>query len=66
MNLSFQRSRDSMVENQLRPNKIYDQDILELFLKTSFISFLNFFILLFFLLLISLLSAIESAFLQNA
>jgi len=41
MNLSFQRSRDSMVENQLRPNKIYDQDILELFLKTEKEKFLH-------------------------
>ncbi|PPR52908.1 MAG: hypothetical protein CFH12_00917, partial [Alphaproteobacteria bacterium MarineAlpha5_Bin2] len=31
MNFSYQKARDIMVENQLRPNKIQDANILEIF-----------------------------------
>ena len=31
MNFNFQKARELMVENQLRPNKINDPTILELF-----------------------------------
>ena len=41
MNFNFQKSRHFMVENQLRPNKINDQVILELFLDIEKESFLN-------------------------
>ena len=41
MNFNFQKSRHLMVENQLRPNKINDQVILELFLRVEKENFLH-------------------------
>ena len=41
MEFNFQKSRHLMVENQLRPNKINEQVILEFFLRTEKESFLH-------------------------
>ena len=41
MNFNFQKSRHLMVENQLRPNKINNQVILELFLRVEKENFLH-------------------------
>ena len=41
MNFDFQKARDLMVENQLRPNKISNQSILDLFKNTKKEEFLS-------------------------
>ena len=41
MNLNFKKARDLMVKNQLRPNKINDQVILDLFKNTKKEDFLS-------------------------